>query len=118
MTITFYKIFHIIGIIMLFLAIGGAIIRAALAAENEKLEKFIKINHGIAGLIILVTGFGQLAKLGMEFPGWVIIKIVIWIILGGIIIPIKKAPDKKYLLWFASLLLGALAAYMGLYKPF
>ncbi len=118
MTLTLYKVFHIVGIIMLFLAIGGAVLRAVLASNSEVLEKFVLINHSIASLIILVTGFWQLAKLGMEFHSWVIVKMVIWLILGGIILPIKKAPDKKYLLWFLSLALGAVAAYMALYKPF
>lgn len=118
MTLLFYKIFHIVGIIMLFLAIGGAVIRATLASKSDVLEKFILINHGTAGLIILITGFGQLAKLGMEFHTWVIIKIVIWLILGGIIMPIKKAPEKKFLLWYLSLALGAFAGYLALYKPF
>lgn len=118
MDITFYKIFHIIGIIMLFLAIGGAVIRAALGAKNEVLEKFVIINHGIAVLLILISGFGQLAKIGMEFHSWVVVKIAIWLLMGAIILPIKKAPDKKYLWWFIALALGSIAAFMGLYKPF
>lgn len=118
MTITFYKVFHIVGIMILFLAIGGAVIRAYLVSKSDVLEKFILINHGAAMLIILITGFGQLAKLGMEFHTWVIIKMVIWLIFGAIIMPIKKAPGKKYLLWFISVALGASAAYLALYKPF
>lgn len=118
MTLTFYNVLHISGIILFFMAIGGAVIRAALEVKDKKLEKFILINHGIAGFIIIVSGFGQLAKIGMQFPGWVIIKIFIWLLLGAIIVPIKKAPDKKHLFWFIALLLGGLAAYMGIYKPF
>ena len=60
MTLEFYKIFHLIGVIMIFLAIGGAVIRAALDAKNEALEKFILMNHGIAGLLVFSFDlFGQ-----------------------------------------------------------
>jgi len=118
MSLLFYKVLHIIGILMLFLSIGGAIIRAAANHENEKLEKFILTNHGTSLFIIIVAGFGMLAKLGMVFTGWVVIKIVIWLLMGAIILPIKKAPEKQSVWWFMALLLGAIAAYMALYKPF
>lgn len=118
MSILFYKVFHIIGILMLFLGIGGAIIRSAIDSKNAKLEKFVLLNHGIGMLIILIAGFGQLAKLGMVFTSWVVIKIIIWLIMGALIMPIKKMPEKSSIWWYTALILGALAAYMAIYKPF
>ena len=118
MSILFYKVLHLIGIIMLFLSIGGAIIRAAADQKNEKLERFVLINHGVSLLIIVIAGFGLLAKLGMIFTGWVVVKIIIWVLMGALIMPIKKAPDKKSVWWFTALVLGAIAAFMAIYKPF
>ena len=40
MSIAFYNLLHIIGIIMLFLGIGGAVIRSFLAQDSPSLEKF------------------------------------------------------------------------------
>jgi len=118
MSLLFYKVLHIIGILMLFLSIGGAVMRAAMDSKNEKLERFILINHGVSLFIIVVAGFGLLAKVGMVFTGWIVIKIVIWLIMAGLILPIKKMPEKSSVWWFFALLLGAIAAYMALYKPF
>ena len=118
MSILFYKVLHLTGILMLFLGIGGAVIRAAMDHKTEKLEKFVLMNHGIGLLIIVIAGFGQLAKLGMEFTGWVVIKIIIWLLMGALIMPIKKMPEKKSVWWFSALVLGAVAAYMAIYKPF
>jgi len=117
-SILFYKVLHLIGIIMLFLSIGGAVIRAAANQQNEKLEKFVLINHGISLLIIVVAGFGLLAKLGMIFTGWVVVKIIIWLLMAVIILPIKKMPEKKSVWWYTALILGAIAAFMAIYKPF
>ena len=118
MSIMFYKILHVIGILMLFLGIGGAVIRAAINQKSEKLEKFVLMNHGIGLLIIVIAGFGQLAKLGMVFSGWVVVKIIIWVLMGALIMPIKKVPQMKSVWWFTALTMGAIAAYMAIYKPF
>jgi uncharacterized membrane protein SirB2 len=103
---------------MLFLGIGGAIIRAALNSKAEKLEKFVLLNHGIGLVLILIAGFGLLAKIGMVFSGWVILKIVIWLIMGALIMPIKKMPEKRAVWWFTALILGSFAGYLAFYKPF
>ena len=118
MSLMFYKVLHIIGILMLFLSIGGAIIRASIDQKSEKLEKFVLMNHGIALIIIVIAGFGMLAKLGMVFTGWVVVKIIIWLLMGALILPIKKMPEKRAVWWFTALILGSIAAFMALYKPF
>ena len=118
MSLMFYKVLHIIGILMLFLSIGGAIIRASIDQKSEKLEKFVLMNHGIALIIIVIAGFGMLAKLGMVFTGWVVVKIIIWLLMGALILPIKKMPEKRTVWWFTALILGGIAAFMAIYKPF
>lgn len=118
MSLFFYKVLHIAGIIMLFMALGGAIVRAVLAQQSPKLEKFVLLNHGAALLIILVAGFGLLAKIGMTFAGWVIVKMFIWLIMGALILPIKKKPELNTVWWIFALLMGVFAAILGVYKPF
>ncbi|MCB0282649.1 MAG: hypothetical protein H6627_02925 [Calditrichae bacterium] len=118
MSLLFYKVLHLVGIIMLFAALGGAIVRAVLAQQSPKLEKFVLMNHGLALLIILIAGFGQLAKIGMTFAGWVIVKMFIWLIMGALILPIKKKPELNIVWWITALVLGTVAAIMGVYKPF
>lgn len=118
MSLAFYNVIHIVGIIMLFLGIGGAVVRSFLAQDSSSLEKFVLINHGTGLMLILFAGFGQLAKLGMPFDGWVIIKIIIWLFLGSLITLIKKKPDLKNVWWYGALIMGGFATYLGVYKPF
>ncbi|KAA3610045.1 MAG: hypothetical protein D8M58_07600 [Calditrichaeota bacterium] len=118
MSIAFYNVLHVIGIIMLFLGIGGAIVRSYLAQDSPGLEKLVLINHGVGLLLILIAGFGQLAKIGMQFSSWVVVKIIIWLFMGSLIMFIKKKPELKSVWWYGALVMGGLAAYLGIYKPF
>src|SRR3972149_1801000 len=66
--------------------------------------------HGISVLIILVAGFGLLARLGYlsvdPWPIWVWLKVTIWLILALIIILIKRMPELIPALWFLIPILG------------
>lgn len=118
MSLAFYNVLHIIGIIMLFMGIGGAVVRSSLTQNSPSLEKFVLLNHGIGLFIILLAGFGQLAKIGMQFTGWVVVKIILWLLLGSLIMFIKKKPELKTIWWYGALIMGGFAAYLGIYKPF
>ena len=114
-----YKVLHIFGILLMFIALGGATARALSGAGKDGPgRKLAGITHGIALLVILVSGFGLLAKLGLGFPLWVWIKIVIWLLLGAAVALVRRLPQHATLFWFAIPLLGAFAAYLALYKPF
>jgi hypothetical protein len=71
-------------------------------------------------VLVLLGGFGMLARLGIHWPwpGWVVGKIIIWIILGGIIALIYRLPNAGKALWYIVLLLGAFAAYLAIMQPF
>ena len=74
--------------------------------------------HGIGLLVILVAGFGMIAKLHYGFPLWVILKLVIWLVLGALPVLVKKKVLPCAAVWVVALLLGCVAAYLGIYKPF
>ena len=124
MSLTFYKLMHILGILLVFLGLGG---RAVLAAQSEPRkapgQKLVGILHGAGLLIVLVGGFGMLAKLGLNGEelqglGWVLVKMVIWILLGGsIMIPVRK-PEWTTPWLVAVTALAMVAGYFAFYKPF
>ncbi len=116
MPLDFYKIFHILGVLMTFMALGAAI--PGNSSSGPINRRTITMNHGIGLVLILIAGFGMLARLGVGFPTWVIIKIVLWLALGGMIVLVRRMPGKGSTLWYLALIFGALAAYMGIYKPF
>jgi hypothetical protein len=119
----FYEILHIIGIAMLFLAIGGVAVHAANGGNKaaSSTRPLVGSIHGVGALLILVGGFGMLARLGFlhgsAFPGWLIGKIVIWLLLSAIVLlPYRRPGLARPFLLLLPLLAGA-AAYLALYKP-
>ena len=118
MDVLFYKTLHVLGVVLLFTALGGAAAQA-LGAGSPRLRKLAGITHGVALLILLVSGFGALAKLGFGMPpGWAWGKIVIWLALGGIVVLMRRLPQHASLWWWLAPILGLLAGYLALYKPF
>ena len=119
MSLLFYKILHILGLLLAFAALGALTFEAHVGrAENKEGRRLTGIAHGAGLLLLLVSGFGMLARLGGGFPGWVIAKIVIWLVIGGIIALIRRQPRWAGFLWFALPVLGTFAGYLALYKPF
>ncbi|RMH68929.1 MAG: hypothetical protein D6685_01670 [Bacteroidetes bacterium] len=120
MSYTFYKVLHLLGVMMVFLALGGALVRSRLPEQTASWKKLIAITHGVGLLVLLVAGFGLLARLGVfwPMPAWALLKIVIWLLVGGLIALINRKPDSGPVWWYLTLVLGLLAAYLALYKPF
>ncbi len=112
-----YKIIHLIGIMIVFLSLGGAIIYKITDSANPQLRKLNGISHGIGMLLTLIAGFGLIAKLKLGFPGWIMIKLVIWVSLGMLPIFAKRRSGSGIWIWLIAILLGALAAILGVLKP-
>ncbi len=120
----FYEIVHLIGIALLFAAIGGVAVHAANGGTraNSDTRKLVSSVHGAGALLILVGGFGMLARMGFQhgsnFPGWLWVKIIIWIVLSvTVLLPYRK-PSLSRALFVGLPLLAGVAVYMALYKPF
>ncbi|MDB4054835.1 hypothetical protein N9496_02455 [Akkermansiaceae bacterium] len=113
-----YKLIHFAGIFTLFFAFGSLF-------KGDKTTKGAVISHGIGLLLILLGGFGMQAKMkygyqanyGSGFPTWLIIKIVIWLALGGGIVLAKRKIIKGLAAWIIIIALGMASAYLALKKP-
>ena len=104
-----YKIIHLIGVIALFGALG-----ASIYTPSSKSNKLAGILHGISLLFIIVSGFGLLAKIyDNTFSWWVIVKMGIWLTLGGSYALAKKRLLPENTAFGIILILGALAAILG-----
>lgn len=114
-----YKVIHLSGVLLVFLSLGGLIIRSLAGSDDKGLKLMGVITHGIGMFLSLLGGFGFMARAGFEYgQGWVIVKIVIWVILGGVIAIINRKPEACKALWFVILVLGITAAFMAGVKPF
>ncbi len=121
MTENFYKVLHILGILLLFLSLGGIslfTINGGHKSSNSWRAK-VAITHGIATLLVLIGGFGLLTKLyGTNWPLWVYPKILIWLVFGGILSLAYKSKKIAEALWLVLPILGLLATLLVVYKPF
>lgn len=113
-----YKTIHYLGIFTLVTALTATLARSAQGgAEPDPWRKRLAIAHGAALFLILLGGFGMLAKLGRGFPGWAMAKVGIWLAAGGLIGLRKSAAWSARGLVLLPLL-AALAGWIAYVKPF
>ncbi len=105
-----YKIIHLIGVAALALGIGGMMAGGA----NRKI---FSILQGIALLVMLVSGFGLLAKLHLGFPHFAMVKTVIWVVLGIIPMILRRLRVPVAAGIAISLSLIGIMAWLGVMKP-
>ncbi len=117
-----YKLIHLSGVLMVFLALGGVITHAANGGgKTHSWRKAAAMTHGIGLLLSLIGGFGLLARIGVDhggLPGWVIAKLGIWILFGGSLSLAYRKPKFARAAWVLAIALGATATYLAGQKPF
>ncbi len=123
MPLIFYKVIHLAGVIGLFFALGGVALHVLSGGTKDfRGRKPAAILHGIGLLLILVSGFGMMARLGImgvgDWPGWIWFKLIMWFVMGGLLAMLYRSPGLAKILWWVIPLLGALVAYVAIYKPF
>jgi hypothetical protein len=122
MSLAAYKVLHLLSAFLLFAALGGFTLAAlARRGDRERGRSLAAASHGIALVLLLVTGFGALARLDISnpalWPGWVWAKLAIWLLLGAAVM-VRRFPGAAQVLWWLWPILGGVAAWLALYKPF
>ena len=117
------KLFHLVGIMLLFMGLGGMVFAAyaGYGPEKKKLRRAAAILHALGLLLILASGIGMLSTLGLlhgDPPGWAKAKFVIFLIMGGSTFLATRFSRAIWILLLTWVLLGAAAGYLALYKPF
>jgi hypothetical protein len=121
MSYSFYLVVHLAAVFAVLMALAGRIVDRTYNKEKRAgWARSLGMLHGIALILVLVAGFGMLAKGGYAFPwpGWVWVKLGIWVLIGGSAALIARKPRAARSLWWGVWLLAALAAFMAQYKPF
>lgn len=119
----FYKIVHILGIALALVSLGGMAVHAmngGQKSENAARRLLISM-HGLGALLVLVGGFGLLARIGFAhgsgFPLWLWVKLGVWAALAAVAFLPYRLPQTTRALVVALPLFAALAAAMAVYKP-
>ncbi len=114
-----YKIVHLTFIFVLFLSLGAYAV--SYDEGRHRARRLAAVGHGVATLIIVVSGFGMLAQKGItslaSWQPWVWVKFGVWVAFALSLPLLKRVPALRGVLWVAFPLLGALAAFMALVKP-
>lgn len=118
-----YWYMHFVGIGLLLMSIGGVTLHAMSGGTKQTSGGRVLMSaaHGLGLLLILVAGFGMLARLQIVqggLPGWVWAKLVVWGLLGALIALPYRRPSVSRLAWFGALALFLVAAWLGHGKPF
>ena len=120
MSILVYKWIHLLGLILLMTSLGTLTGYTYLnGAKRDSFKRALTTVHGISMFLLLLGGFGLLARLGIHWPwpGWVIVKLIIWVLLGGAVAGVTRLQAKGWMLTLI-VVLASLASYLALYKPF
>ena len=105
--INLYKIIHVTGIALIAFGTGGML-------ANGTARKSFATAQGIGLLVMLVSGFGLLARLGLGFPGFAIAKTVLWLVIGTLPVIFRKLKPPLGVAIAISLTLVAVMAWLGL----
>jgi len=119
----FYNVVHIVGIILVMSALGGAALHAMTGGARAAgpARRLVAVLHGSGAFLVLLGGFGMLARLGVAhgagFPGWLWVKLAVWVVIAAaFVLPYRRPALARWLI-LALPVLGGLAAYMAIYKP-
>lgn len=115
-----YRLIHFAGIFLTFLALGGLTLRAITGGGDAPLARKIALaSHGFGLLLVLLGGFGMLARLGphVGMGPWVWLKLVLWLVFGVAVVVPKRLPKASVALWALLPVLGLLAAWAAQAKP-
>jgi len=116
---TTYRVLHLAGVFFLLFSLSSLIILSRNQITRGK--TLFSAVHGISLFVIILGGFGLLARLeivhGSDWPVWVWAKLIIWLIMGISVYYIKKYPDYSNYFWILIPFLAIFAAYLAVNKP-
>ena len=115
MSYEFYKIMHLTCLAIAFSGLGIQLFAGVPS-------KLFKILGGIMGLLILVSGMGLIAKIGINqsegWPLWIKLKFGVWafIAIGAPVVGKRFPAIKKQYYWF-TVILFVVGVSLANYKP-
>ena len=107
---TTYKIIHLTGLAALAIGVGGM-----MAGGNQR--KIFSILQGLALVVMLVSGFGLLARLRLGFPHFAMVKTVLWVVIGVMPVILRRLRVPVVAGIGVSLALVGVMAWLGVVKP-
>lgn len=114
MSAEFYRLVHVIAVLMLFVGLGGVL---AGTRDGGKAPPLYLALHGVGLLAMLIAGIGFAHKSGLGFPNWVIAKIGCWVILAAVPTLVRKGVLQRQVAVLLVVAIGGAAAWLAT-RPF
>ena len=117
-----YKLVHFLGIFVLLTTLAVPLmhfVRGGTRADFPR-RRTLAIVHGVASFLVLLGGFGMLARLGIVqggLPGWILLKLGIWLVLSTALTVALRTTVAARSVLLAAPLLALAAAAIAIYKP-
>ncbi len=113
-----YEVYKIIHLLMIVIMLTGF----SIGFWGGKYGKLFKILTGVGSLLILVSGMGLMARLGIghtePWPLWIKLKFFFWVVLSAVgPIALKRCPQKGPILYWGYLSIFTIIVYLVNYKP-
>jgi hypothetical protein len=110
-----YRIIHLVGLAALTLGLGGMLASGGILAGGNR--KTFAIWNGVALLVLLISGFGLLAKLHLGFPHFAIMKVILWLVIGALPVLFRRLKLPLSAAIVIVLVLVGVMAWLGATKP-
>jgi hypothetical protein len=110
MPYTTYQIIHLIGLAALAIGMGGMM-------ANGNNRKHFAMWQGIGLVVVLVAGFGMLAKGKLGLPHFAIVKLILWVVVAALPVIFRKLKAPLFAAILVSLALVGILAWLGITKP-
>lgn len=110
-----YRLLHVVGVLALFLGLGGVLVTAG---EGGKAPKLYLMLHGIGLLVMLVCGIGFVHKAGLAWENWLFAKIACWVLIGAVPVLVRRGVLPRTVALVVVLALGTTAAWLARAHPF
>jgi hypothetical protein len=118
-----YKLTHLLGIFVLLITLALPVmhlLRGGTRADVPR-RRALALTHGAASFLVLLGGFGKLARLGIVhdgLPNWILVKLTIWLVLSAALALALRTTAGARAVLVAAPLLAFIAAATAIYKPF
>ena len=113
MSVDFYRVLHLIGVLMLFLGLGGM-----LAVTDGKAPKVYAVLHGVGLLVMAVAGVGTLHKADLKWDNVIFAKVACWVLLAAAPILMRRGVLPRAGALVMVLTIGGVAIWLAKTKPF
>ena len=118
-----YKVLHLLAVLVMFTVLGAAAVHAINGGtrESNAARRLMAALHGLAALVIIVSGFGLVSRLDLMtggIPPWVWGKLGLWLLAGILLaLPGRKPGLARLILCCGLPLIALTAAFLAVYKP-